>query len=167
MLQRRAVQIENKHNTNNMKKFTKHSIAKIFTGFNILVISMILSFPAFSQNAGISPTGAVAPNVAAGLDVNFATKGLLIPRVALTGTSSASPLASHVAGMIVYNTATAGDVTPGLYYNNGAKWIVVLPKANAAGDMQYWDGTKWVSITAGTPGQRLQINGSGVPAWAP
>ncbi|MFK5959302.1 MAG: hypothetical protein QM495_10615, partial [Lutibacter sp.] len=49
-------------------------------------------------------------------------KGFLPPRVALTSTTSASPLAAHVAGMVVYNTATAGDVIPGLYVNNGTAW---------------------------------------------
>lgn len=50
-------------------------------------------------------------------------KGLLIPRVSLTSTVLASPLSSHVKGMVIYNTATKNDVTPGLYYNDGKKWI--------------------------------------------
>ncbi|NDV46739.1 hypothetical protein D0T49_06725 [Paludibacter sp. 221] len=53
--------------------------------------------------------------------------GLLLPRVALTSTTSASPLSAHVAGMTIYNTATRGTdntaVTPGLYYNDGIKWV--------------------------------------------
>jgi hypothetical protein len=148
-----------------MKKNTK--LLKLTTRGCIVLILMIISFPTFSQNAGISASGAVAPNAAAGLDINFTSKGLLIPRVALTSTTSSLPLTAHVAGMIVYNTVTISDVIPGLYYNNGAKWIAVLPKAKTAGDMQYWDGTTWKTITAGTPGQRLQVNVSGVPAWAP
>jgi hypothetical protein len=136
-------------------------------GFICLIFLSMISLSGFSQNAGISPAGAVAPDAAAGLDVNFNTKGLLIPRVALTSTTSFAPLATHVAGMMVYNTVTIGDVTPGFYYNNGIKWVAGLPKANAAGDMQYWDGTTWKNIPTGSPGQRLQVNGSGVPAWAP
>jgi hypothetical protein len=50
-----------------------------------------------------------------------------MPRIALTATNSAGPLAAHVAGMIIYNTATAGtapnNVTPGVYYNDGTKWV--------------------------------------------
>ena len=49
--------------------------------------------------------------------------GLLLPRVALTGTANAAPLSAHVQGMTVYNTATAADVTPGYYYNNGTQWV--------------------------------------------
>jgi hypothetical protein len=50
-------------------------------------------------------------------------KGLLLTRVALSQTTSSAPLSTHVKGMIVYNTATAGDVTPGYYYNDGIKWV--------------------------------------------
>ncbi len=66
--------------------------------------------------------GTTTPNTNAQLEVASTTKGFLPPRVALTGTTSASPLAAHVAGMVVYNTATVSDVTPGLYVNNGSAW---------------------------------------------
>jgi len=95
---------------------------KIFTkGLFGLLILMNASFIGFTQNVGISANGS-QPNTSAGLDVDFTDKGLLIPRLALTGTSNVAPLAAHVAGMLVYNTATAGDVTPGFYYNNGTLW---------------------------------------------
>jgi hypothetical protein len=62
-------------------------------------------------------------NANAVLDVESTTKGILLPRLGLTSTGSASPLSAHVAGMLVYNTATANDVAPGLYYNDGGKWV--------------------------------------------
>lgn len=79
----------------------------------------------FSQVA-INLSGS-APNSNAALDVDFTDKGLLPPRVALSATNNASPLSGHVAGMVVYNTATAGDVTPGMYYNNGSAWVSMTP----------------------------------------
>ena len=57
------------------------------------------------------------------LEIESTNKGMLLPRVELTGTTSFAPLTAHVAGMTVYNTATATDVTPGYYYNDGAKWV--------------------------------------------
>lgn len=57
------------------------------------------------------------------LELESANKGVLFPRVALTSTTSFSPLAAHVVGIVVYNTATTGDVTPGLYTNNGTVWV--------------------------------------------
>jgi len=53
-----------------------------------------------------------------------------MPRVALTSIIVSTPLSAHVAGMNVYNTATAGDVTLGNYYSNGTKWIKVADEAN-------------------------------------
>jgi len=131
-----------------------------------LIIFLVFSITTFSQNVGISPSGSIPSNPAAGLDVNFPDKGLLLPRVALTGTTSFSPLTAHVAGMVVYNTATSGDVLPGYYFNDGTKWSPISLKANNAGDLQYWDGSNWVIIPIGTSGQVLQINSSGVPAWS-
>jgi hypothetical protein len=65
------------------------------------------------------------PNAIFEMDID--TMGMLLPRVALTATNSFLPLKAHVAGMVVYNTATAGtapnNVTPGFYYNDGINWI--------------------------------------------
>lgn len=138
-----------------------------FLLLSVLVILIFTSGLVFGQNAGISSNGDIPPNSAAGLDVNFANKGLLIPRIVLVSTTSATPMSTHVAGMVIYNTATAGEVSPGLYFNDGIKWIALVAKANTGGDMQYWNGSKWVTIPTGQPGQRLQVNSSGVPAWAP
>jgi hypothetical protein len=150
-----------------MKKNYKISTTDLKKGCTGLLFFLMISVFGFSQNVGISPDGSVPANTSAGLDVYFTTQGLLIPRIALINTSNYSPLASHVAGMIVYNTATTADVTPGFYFNDGTKWVAAYPKASSAGDMQYWNGTAWVNISVGQPGQMLHINGSGVPTWAP
>ena len=135
-------------------------------GFCILILLLIVSSVCFAQGVAINTTNATA-NPSAGLDINFATKGLLIPRVILVSLTSPAPLAFPVAGMVVYNTASNAIVTPGFYFNDGAKWVAITPKANMAGAMQYWNGSIWVSIPAGSPGQRLQVNASGIPVWAP
>jgi hypothetical protein len=64
------------------------------------------------------------------LELESTNKGLLLPRIALTTTSSILPMTGTVAsGMIVYNTATAGDVTPGFYFYNVDKWVRVADNA--------------------------------------
>ena len=68
-------------------------------------------------------TGAALPNKDALLELESANKGLLHARVALVQTTNFAPLTAHVSGMMVYNTATANDVVPGIYYNDGTKWI--------------------------------------------
>lgn len=86
----------------------------------LLSVALITtSFTAFTQ-VGI---GTTSPNANAALEITSANKGLLMPRVALTGTAIAAPLSAHIAGMTVYNSATAGDVIPGYYYNDGTVWI--------------------------------------------
>ena len=71
------------------------------------------------------------PNSNAVLDlISNGNKGLLLPRVPLVAINDPSPTSTHTAGMTVYNTATsAGNVafeyyvSPGLYYNDGTKWV--------------------------------------------
>jgi hypothetical protein len=58
-------------------------------------------------------------------ELESTTKGVLLPRLALTSTTAFAPMTAHVAGMTIYNTATTGDVTPGLYYNDGTSWIKI------------------------------------------
>jgi hypothetical protein len=65
--------------------------------------------------------GTTAPDGA--LDISSSTDGLLIPRVALTITTSALPLTSPTISELVYNSATVADVTPGYYYWNGTIWV--------------------------------------------
>jgi hypothetical protein len=73
--------------------------------------------------------GTNTPHESAALEVTSSinNKGLLLPRVALTATNVATPLNAVTAGMIVYNTVTAGtipnNVTPGIYYHTGSEWI--------------------------------------------
>lgn len=99
---------------------------------NVLFLSALVfttTSNVFSQNVGINSSGA-SPDASAGLDVDFTDKGVLIPRVALTATNSASPITSPTTSLLVYNTATAGtkprDVYPGFYYWDGNGWARLL-----------------------------------------
>jgi hypothetical protein len=99
-------------------KTKKHLVAIIF-----LIIS--ISFKA--QNIGINTTGAT-PNLSAMLDIVSTSKGLLIPRLALTSNTDATTITSgNVTSLLVYNTTAASSgstaVFPGYYYWNGSKWV--------------------------------------------
>ncbi len=102
---------------------------KIFLSLSLLAAVLLQSV-----NAQMSVGTSAAPNANAVLDLVSSNQGLLLPRVALSSTTSASPLSAHVAGMHVYNTATAGtypnNVTPGEYYNNGTKWQKLLSESD-------------------------------------
>lgn len=93
----------------------------------LFLFIIYLSLPGLimAQNVGINSSGA-SPDASAGLDIDFSGKGILIPRLALTQTSSASPVTSPATSLVVYNTATANDVTPGFYYWDGTQWVRLL-----------------------------------------
>ena len=98
----------------------------LFSKNALLLIVAILFFGLSNAQVkiGENPTSINPSSI---LEIESANKGFLMPRIALTATNSASPLASHVAGMVIYNTATAGTapnaVVPGIYYNDGTRWI--------------------------------------------
>lgn len=92
-----------------------------------IVCASIFSNLSAQQNVSISDVNGVTPDASSVLDVSSTSKGLLIPRVALTATNSASPITLPATSMMVYNTATAGvspnNVIPGYYYNAGTPTV--------------------------------------------
>ncbi|MHA8084253.1 hypothetical protein U8695_01620 [Aquirufa antheringensis] len=94
----------------------------------LLFVLISLSFVTHAQT-GI---GTTTPNASAKLDVSSSTMGFLPPRVALTASNVFAPIAgtsSAAAGLLIYNTATAGtapnNVVPGYYYWNGTAWTQI------------------------------------------
>ena len=85
---------------------------------------LVSSFTAlFTVNSQVKIGAPGDPDMDAVLELAGSSKGLLLPRIALTGTSSAAPLSAFVAGMVVYNTANVSDLRPGYYYSDGIRWI--------------------------------------------
>ena len=91
-----------------------------------LTITLAVGLMATAQvKIGNDPTNIDANSI---LELETTNQGLLFPRVALVSTTSYAPLNDTLPntkqkGMTVYNTATTGDVTPGLYTNDGTKWV--------------------------------------------
>lgn len=94
-----------------------------------LILCCIFCTTVFTEiKAQVTIGSGVEPNANALLDLKEQTdgtsqKGFLLPRVTLTASDDASPMSGHIKGMVVYNTATANDVVPGFYYNDGTQWI--------------------------------------------
>lgn len=82
-------------------------------------------------NAQVTIGSNSTPDANAVLDlISGGNKGLLLPRVPLVATNNPSPTSAHTAGLTVYNTAVSPVgtlfeyyVSPGLYYNDGTKWV--------------------------------------------
>ncbi len=72
---------------------------------------------------GANPTSIDASSL---LELESSTQGVVFPRITLSSTTTATLVGgTHVQGMTVYNTANTGDVTEGLYTNDGFKWVKV------------------------------------------
>jgi len=95
----------------------------------ILVIFSIMGFCAVSHSqVGV---GTLSPANSAQLDITSANKGLLIPRISLTGTTNQNPVIGPVINsLLVYNTATVNDVSPGFYYWEIDKWVRIMAQSD-------------------------------------
>ncbi|NHM01756.1 hypothetical protein [Flavobacterium difficile] len=95
----------------------------------------------FVESNGQVGIGTTTPHDDVALEVFSTDKTILITKVNLENTNLSKPLTTHVAGMIVYNTNTAGSgdtaVTPGLYYNNSVKWVRLEPISIQIGDIKH------------------------------
>ncbi|SEB73370.1 hypothetical protein SAMN04489761_1602 [Tenacibaculum sp. MAR_2009_124] len=95
----------------------------------------------FQNIHGQFVVGASEVDNAAQLDVVSSNKGVLLPRVQLTGTNDVTTISNLSVGskesLLVYNTTTATDVVPGYYY---------------------WDKNRWVALS-GTDNQQLSFSG--------
>jgi hypothetical protein len=96
-------------------------------GFRIYFLFVFIGFCFIAK--GQTGIGTTTPNASAKLEVYATNKGFLPPRIALTGATDASTIASPVAGLLIYNSATAGtapnNVVPGYYYWNGTAWTQI------------------------------------------
>ncbi|WP_205600364.1 hypothetical protein, partial [Sphingobacterium luzhongxinii] len=86
------------------------------------------------------------------LELASRNKGLLHTRIALEMTTKAAPMQDHVAGLMVFNTEMRNDVVPGIYYNDGTKWV--LASSGKATSISYDPSTYEISF--------IDINGNPV-----
>lgn len=123
-----------------------------------LLVVLFISVKAFTQT-GI---GTTTPNASAKLEVAATDKGFLPPRVALTAANVFAPItgtSSAAAGLLVYNTATAGaipnNVVPGYYYWNGTSWVqiasgLIIENKSTGFNLAATDNNKLFLINAST-----------------
>ena len=87
--------------------------------------------------AGLSATAQVgigtdSPNASTQLQVVANNKGILLPQVPLTSTTDAVTITNgNVESLLVYNTNTINDITPGYYYWYQGKWKRVIGSGEA------------------------------------
>lgn len=124
--------------------------------------SLLVPVLLHAQNIGINANGAF-PDASALLDIDGsalpanAQRGLLIPRVALTASNVALPVAAPATSLLIYNTATAGvapnNVVPGYYYWDAAQWVrfgTITSGWNLLGNAGTTAGTNFIGTTDAT-----------------
>lgn len=103
-------------------------VAVLFFGLSSTTIQAQMRV---GQPAG-SPDGSAALDVSGG---PYATgspyRGIAPPKVALTKSTSANPVNNPATGLLIYNTTTQNDVTPGYYYWEGNKWVRFSTSSNS------------------------------------
>ncbi|MCG3165287.1 MAG: hypothetical protein POELPBGB_01049 [Bacteroidia bacterium] len=104
----------------------------------LAVIQLVVFSSVYAQNVNgllFDATNTNTRDASAAFEINANTNtpgspvygGLLIPRVALTGTTDAATISgTEATSLLVYNTATVSDVTPGFYYWNGSSWLRII-----------------------------------------
>ncbi|WP_282629365.1 hypothetical protein [Empedobacter sedimenti] len=120
------------------------------------MITLLLSTNSFAQ-VGISSATSFTPDTNSILDASSTTKGVLLPRVALTSTTTLAPItgtSTAPESLFVYNTSTAGtspnNVTPGFYFWTGSLWKRVLNTDNEAKPMVFYAPSIALDTTTGT-----------------
>ncbi len=134
-----------------------------------LCLLMCLSMYLFFTNISISQVGIGTTNPAAGsmLDIESNDKGILIPRIALTGTDDATTVTpSATEGLLVFNTNTVNSgttsVSEGFYYWNGTQWVRLQT------DTHYWktegndNATEGFTFLGTTNNRRLDFRTNGL-----
>ena len=95
----------------------------------LLAAAVLMSAWSAHSQVGI---GTLTPNASSQLDVVANDKGVLLPRVSLTSTTDSSTVPVTVGesstenSLLVFNTNTQNDVTPGYYYWYVDKWMRIV-----------------------------------------
>ncbi len=137
----------------------------------VIVLIVTASYISNAQNVNgvlIDATNTATRDASAAFQINANTNtpgsplygGLLTPQVPLTGTTDVATISGTEAnGLLVFNTATAGDVTPGFYYWSTATsvWIRVGSGGSSSNDWTLTgnvgtvDGTNFIGTTDNIP----------------
>src|ERR1035437_9500847 len=92
----------------------------------VLVFSAIKYSEAQNNNVGI---GTLTPDASAGLEIQYANKGLLIPRVSLTSTTDVTTIPSPANSLLVFNTnasMTGGKIGYWYYDATIPAWVQAI-----------------------------------------
>ena len=135
--------------------------------FRVLWLTVSCFWVGGSLLYGQMVIGGSTPSPSAILDLQSTSKGLLPPRMT---TAQRDAIANPAKGLIFFNTTenciqiNTGEPSAPAWKNLSVG--ETLPETgNVVGNILYWDGTAWVRVAAGQPGQVLTLSQGGIPIW--
>ena len=112
--------------------------------FLTLLFTGIVCHVSFSQGVGL---GTTLPHASAMLDMASTTKGVLLPRVALTSLTDNTTVPYPAASLLLYNTNAALNGGTGFFYNSGnsvsPQWVRLSTAANGGLQLPYSGIGSW------------------------
>ncbi|MBK6635926.1 MAG: hypothetical protein IPG38_18015 [Chitinophagaceae bacterium] len=105
----------------------KISLLKQIKSNCLIVCALLTAMNTTAQSLAVNTTGVTAHSSAI-LDVSSVNKGILIPRVSLTGINDVATIAAPATSLLVYNTnaAITGGSGLGYYFYNGTQWVKIM-----------------------------------------
>lgn len=150
-------------------------LGNFIKSYLLIFIGVTFFHTSYAQlKVGNNPTTLTSSAI---LEVESTNKGVLFPRVALTGKADQITIASPAEGLLVYNTGTAALTPAGYYFWNGTEWRLITNQSSTStstsdgvvkleiGEMVTWKGTMANTTVAGTVLSSLYTNLPVVDGW--
>ncbi|MEI6748884.1 MAG: hypothetical protein WCM93_06965 [Bacteroidota bacterium] len=83
----------------------------------------------------------------------------------VTGVTGTAPIVSSGGNTPAISISAATTSTAGSMSATDKTKLNAQTTGTAIGQMQYWNGTAWVTVATGLAGQLLTVNPSGIPEW--
>lgn len=115
------------------------------------LLSLVFALVTFAATAQVG-IGTSNPNSSSQIHIVADDRGILIPQVPLTHSTDTTTITNgNVESLLVYNTNTQNDVTPGYYYWSNNRWNRLVSNR---------DGTGHLTLSAGDIVNYINLDGT-------